>query len=146
MEAIIMQEKVIKNGKAQELYTVASQWQGHSKVLSSWKRGQEIPVVSDRSTACMCTHPAWMHLPELCCSTSNFWVPECPTNQEVPETLGPRQLNMQMLIPIVPSDMVPSEKYNDREGGAVHPDTSWWTRGLPLRRPEQFYTSESVSR
>lgn len=56
MEAITMQEKVIKKGKAQGLYTVASQSQVHSRVLSSWKRGQEIPAVNDCSKTCMCTH------------------------------------------------------------------------------------------
>lgn len=56
MEAITMQEKVVKSGKAQGLYTVASQSQVHSKVLSSWKRSQEIPAVSDQSTTFMCTH------------------------------------------------------------------------------------------
>lgn len=56
MEAITMQEKVIKNGKAQGLYTVASQSQVYRRVLSSWKRGHEIPAVSDHSTTFMCTH------------------------------------------------------------------------------------------
>lgn len=71
-----------------------------------------------------CAHTEWLHLPKLRCDTSNLWIQECPTNQEVPETLGPRHLNMQMLIPIVPSDMVSFEKYNDIKGGAFHPDTS----------------------
>lgn len=66
MEAITMQEKVIKNGKAQGLYTVARQLQVHSKVLSFWKRGQ------DTTAQPACAHTERMHLPELRCDTSNL--------------------------------------------------------------------------